>query len=200
MNEGVLFYWIMWMGWVFSTFLMKRNPFRSKLAFLFLFGIILSGHSISFPLGKINAAFILFLGIGFVYAVKNQDHLIHHLVSSFIVATAYVSLQLFALYDPVKLIVDKKYLLIIVLMMVLLIISKRNYDILFIYFIGLFIGDSLFQLLIYRLQGYVDIGSDYVMDLLAITSFILIISLSSAEVLKKMRKASYKKSSSAKQI
>ncbi|WNB93709.1 hypothetical protein [Bacillus sp. NEB1478] len=200
MNEGVLFYWIMWMGWAFSTFLMKKSPFRSKLSFFILLGIILSGHSVSFSLGKINAAFLFILCMGFVYAIRNHKRLSNYLISSFVVATSYVTLQLFALYDPVKLIVNKKYLLIFILIIVLLLISKRNNDTLFIFFIGLFIGDFLYQMLIYQLQGFVDIGSDYVLDLLVLNSSVLITILSSLDMLKKMKSPAYKKTGSAKQI
>jgi hypothetical protein len=200
MNEGILFYWLAWICWLVVTFFMKKGASRTTIGLLLLVGIILSGHSISFTFGTVNAAFILCLLIGFIQAARNHQYLSHHLIGSFSVAITYVSMQLFALYDPVKLIVDKKYILMVVLLIELFLFIQKQNTIIPVYFIGMVIGDILFQLLIYRLQGYIEVGSNYVLDLFASTLFIIFTVNSAMETLRKMKKVSYKKSSTAKQI
>lgn len=200
MNDGILFYWFMWIGWVVTTFLIKKNPFRNTVIFILLPGITMSGYNIPFTLGTVNAAFAYFLIIGLVHVIQSAGELFYYLSVSFIIAVSYVILQIFALYDPAKLFIDKKYLLIIFLAAVLFLISKRNIDLFYIPLIGIFIGDSLYQLLIFRLSGYLEIGSLFVLDLLASTSMILFCMVILVDMFKKLRRVSYKKVNPAKPI
>jgi hypothetical protein len=200
MNDGILFYWFMWIGWVVTTFLIKKNPFRNAVIFILLPGIIMSGYNIQITLGTVNAAFAYFLIIGLVHVIRSTGELLYYLTLSFIIAVSYVILQIFALYDPAKLFFDKKYLLIIFLAAVLFLISKRNIDLFYIPLIGIFIGDSLYQLLIFRLTGYLEIGSLFVLDLLASTTMILFCMVILVDMFKKLRRVSYKKVNPAKPI
>jgi hypothetical protein len=138
--------------------------------------------------------------MGFYQAVKNHKYLYRYLIGSFTVAISYVSIKLFSLYDPVKLFIDKQYLLLLILLIVILVVSKSLDEVLPVYFIGTFIGDTLYQLLIYRLQGFIEIGSKEVLDLVATSSAIVLIIFSSIDILKKMKRINYKKVTSAKQI
>ncbi|MFE1244101.1 hypothetical protein ACFW35_08230 [Fictibacillus sp. NPDC058756] len=200
MNDGILFYWFMWIGWVVTTFLIERNPFRNAVIFILLPGIIMSGYDIPFSLGSVNAAFAYFLIIGLVHVIRSTGELLYYLAVSFIIAVSYVTIQIFALYDPAKLFIDKKYLLIIFLSAVLFLISKRNIDLFYIPLIGIFIGDTLYQLLIFRLTGYLEIGSMFVLDLLASSTMILFCMVILVDMFKKLRRVSYKKVNPAKQI
>lgn len=200
MNDGIFFYWFMWMGWVVTTFLIKKNPYRNAVIFILLPGIIMSGYNIPFTLGTVNAAFGYFFIIGLVHVIRSTGELFYYLSVSFIIAVSFVILQIFALYDPAKLFIDKKYLLIIFLAAVLFLISKRNIDLFYIPLIGLFIGDSLYQLLIFRLTGSLEIGSFFVLDLLASTTMILFCMVILVDMFKKLRRVSYKKVNPAKPI
>ncbi len=200
MNDGILFYWFMWIGWVVTTFLIEKSPFRNAVIFILLPGIIISGYHIHFSLGIVNAAFAFFLMIGLVHVIRNTGDLLYYLAVSFIIAVSYVTLQIFALYDPAKLFIDKKYLLILFLTAVMFLISKRKIDLFYIPSIGIFIGDSLYQLLIFRLTGYLEIGSLFVLDLLASTTMILFCMVILVDMFKKIRRVSYKKVNPAKQI
>jgi hypothetical protein len=200
MNDGILFYWFMWIGWVVTTFLFEKNQFRNTVIFILLPGIILSGYDISFSLGTINAAFAYFLIIGLVHVIRSTGELLYYLAVSFIIAVSYVMLQVFALYDPAKLFIDKKYLLIIFLAAMLFLILKRNIDLFYVPLIGIFLGDSLYQLLILRLTGYLEIGSMFVLDLLASTTMILFCMVILVDMFKKLRRVSYKKVNPAKPI
>lgn len=200
MNDGILFYWFMWIGWVITTFLLERNQIRTAVIFILLPGIILSGYTISFSFGTVNAAFAYFLCIGFVHVIRFSGELLYYLTATFVMAVCYCILQIFALYDPAKLLIDKKYLLIIVLAAVLFLISKKNVDLFFIPLIGIFIGDSLYQLLIFRLTGFLEIGSMFVLDLLASTTMILFCMVILVDMFKKLRRVSYKNVNPVKQI
>jgi hypothetical protein len=200
MNDGILFYWFMWIIWVVTTFLFEKNQFRNTVIFILLPGIILSSYDISFSLGTINAAFAYFLIIGLVHVIRSTGELLYYLAVSFIIAVSYVMVQVFALYDPAKLFIDKKYLLIIFLAAMLFLILKRNIDLFYVPLIGIFIGDSLYQLLILRLTGYLEIGSMFVLDLLASTTMILFCMVILVDMFKKLRRVSYKKVNPAKPI
>lgn len=200
MNDGTFFYWFMWMGWVIATFLIKKGSVRNQSVFITLTGIILSDTIIPFSLGNINAAFLFFLCIGLIYLIRHTDQLLYYVTGSFIVATGYVSLELFALYDPVKLFFDKKYMIIIILTSLLILLTKTSRDLFYLPIIGLFIGDTVYQLLIYKLSGTIEIGSLYVMDLLVSTSMMLLFMVVLVDMFKKIRRTAFKKVISAKQI
>lgn len=200
MNDGTLYYWFMWMGWVITTFLIEKGRTRDMMVLVLLTGIILSGLSVPFQLGSVNTAFLFFLCVGLAYVIVQSNQLLYYVTSCFILATAYVSLELFALYDPVKLIFNKKYMIIFILTAMLIVLSKTKKDQFFIPLIGLFIGDTLHQLIIYRLIGKIGIGSMYVMDILASTTMMLIFMVVLVDMFKKLRRAAFKKVQPAKQI
>ncbi|KZE66261.1 hypothetical protein AWM68_07785 [Fictibacillus phosphorivorans] len=200
MNDGTIFYWFMWMGWVITTFLIKRSSVRNYSVLILLTGITLSDTFIAFSLGNINAAFLFFLCIGLVYLIKHTEQLFFYVTKSFIAATCYVSLELFALYDPVKLLFDKKYMIVIILASLLVLLTKTYKELFFLPIIGLFIGDTVFQFLIYRLSAKIEIGSLYVMDLLASTSMILLFMVVLVDMFKNLKRTPNNKVTSAKQI
>ncbi|MCM3718948.1 YphA family membrane protein [Fictibacillus phosphorivorans] len=198
MNDGILFYWFMWMGWVLATFLFQKKQSRNVIAFILLTGIILADYNISFSLGTVNAAIAFLFLIGIVHVIRNTSELLYYLTVSFIIAVSYVFLQIFALYDPAKLFIDKKYLLILTLAAVTFLITKRNKDYFYLLLIGLFIGDLLYQLMIFRLTGNLEIGSMSVLDLLASSTMIQFCMVLLIDVFKKLKRVSYKKVNPAK--
>jgi hypothetical protein len=200
MNDGILFYWFMWMGWTAATFLFEKNQKRNVIVFILLPGIILSGYFIPFSNGSVNAALIYFLCTGLVYVISNSKNLFYYLIVSLIIATSYVTLHVFALYDPAKLFIEKKYLFIIVLAAITFLLCKRTNDLFFLPLIGFFIGETLFQLLIYRLSGQIEIGSMFVLDLLASTTMMMFCMVILTDMFKKFKRVPYKKVNPAKQI
>ncbi|MBN3555932.1 hypothetical protein JYA63_16760 [Fictibacillus nanhaiensis] len=200
MNDGILFYWFMWMGWIVSTFLMKKGQFRNQCVFMMLIGIILSGVNIKLSIGIMNAACVFFLLMGFIHVIKNSHQLFFFVTSSFIVATSYVSIELFALYDPVKLFVNKKIMILVILTILAITLARSKKDLFSLIAIGLFIGDVAYQFIILRLVGRIEIGSLYVMDLFAATSMMLLFMVVLVDMFKKIRRTTLKRVTSAKQI
>ncbi|MET3727991.1 hypothetical protein ABID52_001572 [Fictibacillus halophilus] len=200
MNDGILFYWFMWMGWIVTTFLIPKGKLRNQCVFITLFGIILSSINIHFSIGSLNAAFVFFLLIGFIRVINNSHQLFFFVTSSFIVATAYVSVELFALYDPAKLFVNKKVMILVLLTSLVITLAGSKKDHFSLIAIGLFIGDAAYQFIILRLAGKVEIGSLYVMDLFASTSMMLLFMVVLVDMFKKIRRTAFKRVTSAKQI
>ncbi|MBH0166583.1 hypothetical protein IHV12_16815 [Fictibacillus sp. 7GRE50] len=200
MNDGILFYWFMWMGWIVSTFLMKKGQLRNQCVFMTLLGIILSGVNIHLSIGSMNAAFVFFLLMAFVHVIKNSHQIFFFVTSSFIVATAFVSIELFALYDPAKLFVNKELMILIFLTLLVITLARSKKDHFSLIAIGLFIGDAAYQFIILRLVGKVEIGSLYVMDLFASTSMMLLFMVVLVDMFKKIRRTAFKRVTSAKQI
>lgn len=200
MNDGILFYWFMWMSWVVSTFLMRKGKIRNQCVLITLFGMILSGIDLYFSVGSMNAAFAFFLLIGLIHVIRCSHQLFFFVTSSFIVATAYVSIELFALYDPVKLFLNKKIMLLLFLTLLTITLARNKKDLFSLMAIGLFIGDAAYQFIILRLVGKVEIGSLYVLDLFASTSMMLLFMVVLVDMFKKIRRTTLKRVTSAKQI
>ncbi|WP_137789034.1 hypothetical protein [Bacillus sp. E(2018)] len=200
MNDGILFYWFMWMGWVVSTFLIRKGKIRNQFVFITLFGIILSSVNFQFSIGSMNAACAFFLLIGFIHVIRFSHQLFFFVTSSFIVATAYVSIELFALYDPAKLFLSKKVMIFVFLTLLAITLARSKKDLFSLVAIGLFIGDAAYQFIILRLVGKVEIGSLYVLDLFASTSMMLLFMVVLVDMFKKIRRTAFKRVTSAKQI
>jgi hypothetical protein len=198
LNDGIFFYWVMWSGWIYTTFLMKKDSKRGYIAFLILVGIILSMYVIPFSLGTVNASLLLFAVLGVVYLARKNKRTLYDLTVCFAAATTYFSIQIFSLYDPAKLFIDKRYIIAFFFSFVLLSLAKRREDLLFLFLIAFFLGDLLYQLTISSLQGFVEVGSMLTLDLFALTSMILIFMVKWVDMFKKVKNSSFKKNNHAK--
>ena len=116
--DGLLFLWLMWAGWIISTFLIsKNNPWRFKVSVCSLLLII------SFPFGfrfsgfQPGAAVILiFLFSLLMIKEFSLAEKLYLFISAFIIAASYSSFMLLTLYDPIMLIADEKVMITVILL------------------------------------------------------------------------------------
>ncbi|WP_449536766.1 YphA family membrane protein [Ferdinandcohnia sp. Marseille-Q9671] len=181
--EGVLFYWICWMAWVCSTFLMKKSKERLYLSVLFLISIILSGYYVGFSDYQINASVfpILFFCLKEISKRPNKQKL-YLLICILTISLAYSSFLLFELYDPVWLFLDRNLLLGAVLIYVTLMLLKDFRLRLAGLAIGAIQGDILYGIVVSQINFPYEIGSLVFLDVISI-SFSFIFVWSSLEIL-----------------
>lgn len=174
--DGIYFYWIAWIGWVFTTFLMKKNQARSVISFLILFILIGSSSTFQFAGFTIRLSFLLLLFISFVVMAKIKGlKLYYYVFSSLIVTIGYVGFKLFELFDPVWLIFDRNWMLSFVIFYLILMLVKEFYNRLIIAIISISNGEILFALILKNFSIPIEIGEFQFFDVLAI--IILLIAL-----------------------
>jgi hypothetical protein len=111
--EGIYFYWLAWMAWIWATFFMdKSNPSRLKLAAVLLAVIITSSYYADVFVFKVNyTAFAIAIFLFYETKKKKLPEFLYLFVSSFIIMLAYTSFLLFELFDPVWILFDRKIML-----------------------------------------------------------------------------------------
>lgn len=111
--EGLYFYWLGWLGWIWATFFMdKKNPLRMKMAVWLMATIIAAPFNISLFFFDINlSAFILALFLFIETRAKSTVAFLNLFTSSFIIMLAYASFLLYELYDPVWVLFDRRIMI-----------------------------------------------------------------------------------------
>jgi hypothetical protein len=174
--DGLFFLWMMWAGWIISTFLLeKRNYWRLRssasaliLIISFPFGIGLFG----FQMGAATAL-IFFYSMLFIRSFSLSEKL-YLFLSSSIIGLSYSSFTLLSFYDPIMLIVDKKIMVTVILLIlsVLLygdikLLKKRQLAII----IGMVTGECLTGKVFIQNGLPYQIGGHFFLDVLSIVVF-----------------------------
>ncbi|KAB2338335.1 hypothetical protein F7731_01860 [Cytobacillus depressus] len=173
--EGLTFYWFSWMFWVITTFFMKMNSkLRLFLSIWVLILIILSPYSFSSFGFEISYVSIILLGTLF-YMISKIKRLTaaYVLISSFITMMAYVCFQLYALFDPVWIIVSRNWMLALLLVSLTLILQANKYYRVIIILLGSIQGEFLYAHILKKYSFPYLIGSVAYLDVAALSSALL---------------------------
>ncbi|MEH7224265.1 hypothetical protein V7112_10715 [Bacillus sp. JJ1566] len=181
--DGAIFYWICWMAWVCSTFLMKKNKERLFLSIMFLMTIILSPYYVVIGGIKLNCSILLI----FFFCLKEiskrpKKQLLYLLICILTISLAYCSFLLFELFDPVWLLFNRNLMLGAALIYVTIMLLKDFRLRLAGLLIGAIQGDILFGFIIKNVNFPYEIGSFVFLDVISI-SFCFIFVWSSLEIL-----------------
>ncbi|MCC3358307.1 hypothetical protein [Bacillus sp. REN16] len=181
--DGAIFYWICWMAWVCSTFLMKKNKERLLLSILFLVTVILSPYSVGVGSIKINCSiFLLLLFCMKEISKRPKKQVLYMLICILTISLAYCSFLMFELYDPVWLFFNRNLMLGAALIYVTLMLIKDLRLRMAGLLIGAIQGDILYGIIVNNVNFPYEIGSFVFLDVIAI-SFCFIFVWSSLEIL-----------------
>lgn len=110
--EGSYFYFLAWMGWIVTTFFLKKDKVRLGLSAVILLFIICSQTVISFASITISLNALLLGGMSFIgiaaYSVWKK---VYTLLCALIIAMLYASFSLIELYDPIWIVIDRTWML-----------------------------------------------------------------------------------------
>ena len=174
--EGIFFYWIAWMVWVYSTFMLKKSNFRLSVSIIVLVLIIVSPYSIYLGIFEINVTIIAFLIICSALLVKKTTiQKVYLLVCTLTITIAYVSFLLFELFDPVWLFIDRKWMLAFILVyLASMLIKDRKIRVICVV-LGASQGELLYGFILSHFRFEYVIGSMGYLDVTAISSAIIVL-------------------------
>ena len=111
--EGLYFYWLAWIGWIWVTFIMdKKNPARIKVAIWLLAVIFTAPYKVNILSYDIYlSAFTIVLFLFIETKRLKPGAFLYSFISSFIIMLAYTSFLLFELFDPVWVLFDRKIMI-----------------------------------------------------------------------------------------
>lgn len=170
--EGLTFYWIAWMFWVITTFIMKKGSvtrFYTSLWILLL--IIISPYSFFLYDYEISYVSIMLLMLLFylVSTIKSFKAA-YVLLSSFIIMLAYVCFHLFALFDPVWLIFPRNWMLSLLLISLSFILQAHKLYRFIIILLGSIQGEFLYAYILNKYSFPYLIGSYAYLDAIALAA------------------------------
>jgi hypothetical protein len=174
--EGLYFYWIAWIGWVYTTFMMDKGRKRLLLSMLLLLIISLSTKDVLIKTYHLNVVHLLILVIPFTMIVKKTiAQKVYLLICSLTITIAYVTFQLFELFDPIWLFVDRKWMLAFLLVYLTLMLTKDRLSRMACLLIGSCQGELLYGFIINKFRFNYEIGSFSFLDVLSLSFLIVFV-------------------------
>ncbi|MBM7645309.1 hypothetical protein JOD45_001520 [Scopulibacillus daqui] len=123
--DGIVFYWVMWGIWVWTTFIMGYRPLRFWASFACLIAIIFSGAFIHVNMIKINAAYILFFAVG-LGLLRRSSYLKlgYYIIVHLFVMMLYIVYTKYTLYEPAILLKINQWLFFAAIFLVVQLLVK----------------------------------------------------------------------------
>lgn len=175
--DGLWFFLLSWMGWVWSTFIMdKKYEYRFRISLGMLALIIASPYGMD--LGGIEiqwSALILFIYILHETVLLSKRAFFSFFVSSFIVMLAYVSFLLFELFDPVWVVFDREWMIALAGICLCSFLQTHYRIRVAVLISGLLQGDILYSFLMKKLLFHYPVATLAFLDIIAVTGMLLAI-------------------------
>lgn len=169
--DGSYFYFLAWLGWIITTFFLKKEAFRWKVSAVLLVFIICSQITVSiasFPIAA-NALLlgtISFLGIAF-YSIWKK---IYALLSALIIAMLYASFHLLEMYDPIWIVMDRTWMLSGILVYASILLHRDRVLRLCSLYAGALQGEILVTFIFHTLRFPYQLGSLTFFDIIAVAT------------------------------
>jgi hypothetical protein len=176
--DGILYLWLIWGIWIFTTFLMnKAHPYRFRYSLIcllllcvFPYGLNIDSVEVAVPvvvLGLICIHYIRF------FSLKEK---LYMLVVILTMGMLYAGIGLVAIYDPVLMFIDRNLIMALSLAFLsILYYSSSSYMFRMIAIAGSSIVGEVFMCIPLKNVGFLyPIGGPVYLDVLAISTGILI--------------------------
>ncbi len=174
--EGLYFYWLAWIGWIWVTFFMDKNkPERIKIAVWLLAAILAAPIKLNlvyfeFHLSALAIALFVFVETW----SKKTGSLLYFFLSSFIIMLAYTSFLMFELYDPIWVLFDRSIMLAAIGFYLALLLHKNMHSRVLALITGFLQGEVLFSAILGKFNFPYVISSLAFMDILIISLAMLV--------------------------
>jgi hypothetical protein len=174
--EGSMFYWILWVFWIYVTFFMnKQNLYRSKLGSVILVLIILSNVHFKVMSFEFYASGLFILLLSYIILGKKKlGSLLYAFICSFIVTIAYVTFNLFVIYDPVWVIFQKEWMMGICFSCLAIFLQTSLKDRLLIIVSGTMQGEILYAIYLSKFEISYPIGTIAYLDVFSLITILLV--------------------------
>lgn len=159
--EGVFFYWIFWLAWVWTMFFVpKMVSIRFSLLFHLLAVMVLSRYIVSIYFFSVQLSGLYMFFVGCI-VIRKCSFLktLAVIINCFLIAMAYASFQLFMLLDPIWVIVKPIYLQCFFMNYLVNLLVKDWRIRVLVLLLGMILGDLVYGgLLTYKSMPYVSLS------------------------------------------
>ena len=172
--EGIFFYWIMWLAWIFTTFMMDKSKKRLQVSICILVSILLSKWYVVFSTYSINMTLLLSLFLGYYLAVnEGKFKLISFYLTSLTITFAYAGIMLFRVYDPVWFILDIRFIIGAFISILAIYLGRASFQRYSLFVIALCQGEVLYWIVLGQFHNEITFGTESFLDMLSIGCFII---------------------------
>lgn len=172
MFDTFLYYWLLWIIFIMIAFFMENS--RKRLFFLIwiLTIMISSPYYITLFTIRISIAFC-FLIIGAIIFFALKTNKIYHFFATFTCMLVYISLLIWENVSPVWYFMPSYIMIPFVVVVIILFIVRPFYDRLSISFIGISLGQLIYELILISYNLYDVIDNDTVVIYMSIVVFFI---------------------------
>lgn len=168
--EGIYFYWIVWISWIYSTFILTKTNERLAISVFLLLVIIFSNKQLTLFTLTFNSTILFCLVSGYlIISQRRWSFILYYLCVSFILTSSFVSFRLFQLYDPVWIIFNPTFKLSIILLFLLLMLVRDQRIRVGLLLITIAQGEILFILFLNNIVTEIPVDQFETLDIIAIT-------------------------------
>ena len=176
MMEGILFYWLFWIGWIITTFFYpKRHPDRLKFSAWILGTISLSTFYLNLFGFELSGSGVFIIFTAYLYIVQfEKRQILYLLLTSFIIMIAYVCFLLFELFDPIWIIFKREWMLSLLIAYVVIFLHSDKKQRILVMLIGLIQGEVFYAHIIRKYSFLYPSVTLPFLDVLALTLVIIL--------------------------
>ncbi|WP_156418928.1 YphA family membrane protein [Fictibacillus sp. FJAT-27399] len=170
MMDGIFFYWFAWIGWAYSTFLMKASPLRTVYSASLLTLLIAHGFVLDTGLVSINFTFLFLFLSCYLWIFRLPFKMVlYYVFCSFLIALFYNAMLLLSMYDPVWMVVQVKWLLAGALFVLSLLLIKHPRFRPIVLAAGYCEGEAVYHVVIKKLTWSIELGSLNFLDVVSLS-------------------------------
>ncbi|WP_026771243.1 MULTISPECIES: hypothetical protein [Sediminibacillus] len=175
--EGLLFYWICWLLWITTTFLLKKNRTRFYVSFVILLLLTCSNTNITVWDSKLNLATVVSFFAGILYLAKKKDWILL-LFGSLCMTFCYVGILLWEMISPIWLFVPRLLMIPVIGLVLLFFLTETLIEKCMVWCLGITSGEILHGLIMNSYGFHPSIGEHSFFDLLFVgIAFIILLRL-----------------------
>lgn len=174
--EGLYFYWLAWIGWVWTTFFMnKDHPMRLRWTAFLLAAILTAPLTVELLIIEVHLSALAIASFIFIETRrKKAGSFLYLFLSSFIIMLAYTSFLMFELFDPVWVLFDRKIMLGASGFYLAVLLHRERQDRILALVSGFLQGDLLFSAILWKFKFPYAAASMAFMDILFISLGLLL--------------------------
>jgi hypothetical protein len=171
-----MFYWILWVSWVYLTFMVnKQNHHRLNLSIIILLIIILSNFQIKLGDFEITASGLFMLFLSYIVLSKEKNwSLLYIYLCSVIITLAYAAFSLFEIFDPIWIIFQKEWMMGVSFCYLGVLLQKTLKGRLLVIVCGTMQGEIVYSYFLNRLEFSYPISSLAYLDVWALITALLL--------------------------
>lgn len=174
--EGSYFYFFAWIGWIVTTFLLKKDGLRLSVSIFLLLVVIGSQIQLSIFSVSLSGSALVIMGIScFGVAHYSVWMKLYTVVCTLIIAMIYTIFHVIELYDPVWIVIDRTWMLGGILVYASVLLYRNRTLRIFGFYIGMLQGELFLTFMYKAMNVSYAIGSFLFLNTASVSTMLFVL-------------------------